>query len=197
MLSTMSDPARDLTNNSAEVEAAFRAAPPECVAEILDGELHVQPRPRYRHARATSRLSTHLSGFDQEDAGGPGGWIILFEPELHLGPGPDKVVPDLAGWRRARMPELPDVGATSLVPDWVCEVISESTEVLDRTKKRRIYSREGVGHLWFVSPERMMLEVFRLEADRWVLVDTFEGNALIRAEPFDAIELSLGRLWER
>ena len=197
MLHEMSEPARDLSKNPAEVEAAFLAAPPECVAEILDGELFVQPRPRYRHARATSRLGGDLAGFDREGSGGPGGWIILFEPELHLGPRPDKLVPDLAGWRRERMPQLPDVGATNLAPDWVCEVISEGTEVIDRTKKRRIYAREGVRHLWFVSPERMMLEIFRLEAGRWVLVDTFEGDAPVRAEPFDAIELPLGRLWER
>jgi Uma2 family endonuclease len=193
----MSQPPRDYSKNLPEVEAAFQAAPAECVAEILDGELFVQPRPRYRHARATSRLGGGLAGFDTEGAGGPGGWIILDEPELHLGPRPDKVVPDLAGWRRARMPELPDVGATDLAPDWVCEVISEGTEVIDRTRKRRIYAREGVGHLWFVSPERKLLEVFRLEAGRWVLLDTFEGDSLIRAEPFDAIELPLGRLWER
>jgi Uma2 family endonuclease len=197
MLRKVSEPACDYSQNPPEVEAAFQAAPPECVAEILDGELFVQPRPRVRHARAASRLGVRLGGFDQDDLGGPSGWIILDEPELHLGPRPDKVVPDLAGWRRARMPELPDTAAIELVPDWVCEVISEGTEVVDRTKKRRIYAREGVGHLWLISPERRMLEVFRLEASRWVLVDTSEGDALVRAEPFDAIELPLGRLWER
>ncbi len=193
----MSEAARDTRKNSVEVEAAYLAAPAECVPEILDGELSVHPRPRIRHARAASRLGVGLGGFDQDDLGGPSGWIILHEPELHLGPAPDKVAPDLAGWRRARMPELPDAAALELAPDWVCEVISERTEVLDRTKKRRIYAREGVGHLWFVSPEQRMLEVFRLENQHWVVVDTFEGDAIIRAEPFDAIELALGRLWER
>ena len=193
----MSEPARDLHKNSAEVETAFLAAPPECVAEIVDGELFVHPRPHLRHARAASRLGVRLGGFDQDDLGGPSGWIILFEPELHLGSRPDKIAPDLAGWRRERMPVLPDAAALDLAPDWVCEVLSERTEVLDRTKKRRIYAREQVGHLWLVSPDVRMLETFRLEAGRWVLLDTFEGEALIRAEPFDAIELPLGRLWER
>jgi Uma2 family endonuclease len=197
MLNWMSEPARDLRKNSAEVEAAYQAAPPECVAEILDGELNTQPRPRVRHTRAASRLGISLGGFDQDDLGGPSGWIILFEPELHVGPGPDKVVPDLAGWRRQRMPELPDTAAIDLAPDWVCEVISERTEVIDRTKKRRIYAREGVSHLWLVSPEQRLLEIFRLDGGRWVVVDTFEGDAVIRAEPFDAVELRLGRLWER
>jgi Uma2 family endonuclease len=193
----MSQPAHDYSKNLPEVEAAFQAAPAECVAEILDGELFVQPRPRARHSFAASTLGGRLVGFSQNDMGGPGGWIILDEPELHLGPRPDKVVPDLAGWRRKRMPELPDTAAIELAPDWVCEIISEGTEVIDRTKKRRINAREGVGHLWFVSPERRMLEVFRLESGRWVLLDTFEGDAPVRAEPFDAIELPLGRLWER
>ena len=197
MLGQVSEPPRDFSKNSPEVEAAFQAVPEECVAEILDGELFVGPRPRVRHARAASRLGGDLVAFDREGSGGPGGWIILDEPELHLGPRPDKVVPDLGGWRRESMPELPDTAAIELAADWVCEVISEGTEVVDRTKKRRIYAREGVGHLWLISPERRMLEVFRLDAGRWVLVDTFEGEAPVRAEPFDAIELALGRLWER
>jgi Uma2 family endonuclease len=197
MLTLMSEAARDLGKNSAEVEAAYQAAPADSIAEILDGELHVQPRPRVRHTRAASRLGVQLGGFDQDDLGGPSGWILLDEPELHLGPGPDKLAPDLAGWRRRRMPELPDTAAIELVPDWICEIISERTGVVDRTKKRRICAREGVGHLWLVSPEQRLLEIFRLDGGRWVVVDTFEGEGRVRAEPFDAIDLQLGRLWER
>lgn len=192
----MSLAAPDLYKNSTEVEAAFLAVPEECVAEILDGELHVQPRPGVRHARAASRLGGDLVGFDREGTGGPGGWIILFEPELHLGSRPDKVVPDLAGWRRKTMPELPDTAAIELAPDWVCEVLSDRTERVDRTKKRRIYAREGVGYLWLVSPDQRMLEVFRLQGEHWVLLETFEGDSVVRAEPFDAIQLPLGNLWE-
>ena len=193
----MVESARDLRRNPPEVEAAYQQAPPECVAEILDGQLHLQPRPRLRHARAGSRLSNLLGGFDQDDVGGPGGWIILIEPELHLGSGPEKIVPDLAGWRRERMPELPDEAAAELAPDWACEVLSPGTEAVDRTTKRRIYAREGVGYLWFVNPEQSTLEAFRLEGGRWVLVDTFEGDETVRVEPFNAVGLELGRLWAR
>lgn len=197
----MGDPARDQRSNPPEAEAAFQATPPDLVAEMIDGELHVHPRPRPRHARATSRIGAILGGFDlggfDSESGNLGGWLILDEPELHLGSRPDKLVPDLAGWRRERMPELPDTAAIDLAPDWVCEVLSEGTASMDRGKKRRIYAREAVGHLWFVDPEQQLLEVFRFQAGQWLLVDTFEANATIRAEPFDAIEIELGRLWER
>jgi Uma2 family endonuclease len=185
-----------MSMNAPDVEAAFQAAPSERVAEILDGDLHTSPRPHLRHARAASRLGGALDPFDR-DVGGPGGWVILDEPELHLSPRPDKIVPDLAGWRRARMPELPDDAAVRLAPDWVCEVLSEHTEAVDRGAKLRIYRREKVGHAWLVSPALRTLEVYRLQAGNWVLVETFEGNARIRAESFDAIELDLGTLWAR
>lgn len=181
--------------NAPEVEAAHRAVPPEMVAEIIEGELHVMPRPGARHARGASRLGRYLGPFDDDP--GPGGWILLDEPELHLGPGPDKLVPDLAGWRRERMPELPDVAAFSLVPDWICEVISPSTEVVDRVRKRRIYRREGVGHLWLLDPQVRTLEVYRLAEGRWLEIEVYEGDAKVRAEPFESVEIDLGLLWAR
>lgn len=186
--------------NPAEVEAAFQATPPEMVAEILDGELHALPRPARPHTRAASRLGRRLGPFD-DDPGDPGGWVILDEPELHLGPRPDKVVPDLAGWRRERM--LDAIGPEDApahydtAPDWVCEVISASTERVDRGKKMRIYRREGVSHVWLLNPTAQTLEVYRLEGERWVLLETYEGDEVIRAEPFEAIELPLGTLWAR
>lgn len=176
-----------------EVEVAFEAAPPEVVAEIVDGELSLIPRPGPRHARAASRLVQCLGEFDEEG----GGWVILKEPELHLGSRPDKVVPDVAGWRRERMPEIPDAAAITIAPDWVCEVLSDRTRRLDRGKKQRVYAREGVKHLWFVDPEAQIVEVLRLEGHRWLLVDTFEADAAVRAEPFEAAELPLGALWAR
>ena len=186
--------------NRPEVESAFEAAPPEAVAEILDGELHVFPRPARPHTRAASRLGRYLGPFD-DDPGEPGGWVILDEPELHLGQRPDKLVPDLAGWRRDRMPDaLGDEASPAhydVAPDWVCEVISPRTERVDRGKKTRIYAREGVAHLWLLTPLSQTLEVYRLNDHRWTLVETFEGNAVVRAEPFDAIELSLANLWAR
>jgi Uma2 family endonuclease len=163
------------------------------VAEILDGELHVSPRPGSRHALAASRLGSELGGPFDRGRGGPGGWWILDEPELHFGE--EVLVPDLAGWRRERLPEFPDTAAFTLAPDWVCEVASPSTERLDRAKKMPAYAREGVPHFWLVNPLARTLEVYRLAEGRWVLLGTHEGDARVRAEPFDAVELELGGLW--
>lgn len=171
------------------------ALPPNVVGEILGGELHVHPRPASPHARASSRLGSVLGPpFDIGD-NGPGGWVILFEPELHLGE--DVVVPDLAGWRRSRMPEVPDTVGFTLAPDWVCEVLSPSTARVDRTKKLEIYAREGVAHVWFVEPRLLTLEILRLEAGRWMIVGVHAENARLRAEPFEAIELDLSLLFAR
>jgi Uma2 family endonuclease len=193
----MTDAAHPLDRVSAEVWAAFEATPEHLVAEILDGELHTMPRPRALHGLASSGLGAELGPPFHRGRGGPGGWVILDEPELHLGGRPDVLVPDLAGWRRERMPEVPDVAAFELTPDWVCEVISESTEKVDRTRKMRIFRREAVGHVWLLSPSLQTLEVYRYEGGRYLLLETYEGGAPVRAEPFDAIELELAALWAR
>ncbi len=181
--------------NALEVEAAYEAASELEVAEILDGELHLFPRPRAVHMRASSRLGRVLGPYD--DDSGPSGWILLDEPELHLGPRPDKMSPDLAGWRRERMPQMPDVAAFTLPPDWVCEILSESTEAIDRGKKMRIYRREGVKHYWLINPTSQTLELYRLTDGQWVLVETYEGDMRVRVEPFEAVELNLSALWAR
>ncbi|MCC6750180.1 MAG: Uma2 family endonuclease [Deltaproteobacteria bacterium] len=175
--------------------ADLEALPEHVVGEIIDGELVVSPRPAARHAQASSVLGSDLGTPFHRGRGGPGGWILLDEPELHFLA--DVLVPDLAGWRRERLPEVPDVAAFTLAPDWVCEVISPSTEGIDRTGKMRIYAREGVGHLWFVNPKPETLEVYRREAAGWLLVATNQGDVTVRAEPFDAIELELAGLWGR
>ena len=167
--------------------------PSHRVAEIVDGDLHVSPRPASRHALASSSLGAGLGPPFHQGRGGPGGSWILDEPELHLGT--DVLVPDLAGWRRERMPEFPDVPAFTLSPDWVCEVVSPSTESLDRSKKMAAYGRERVAHLWLVNPLARTLEVYRLADDRWLLLATHVGAARVRAEPFDAVELELAALW--
>jgi Uma2 family endonuclease len=167
--------------------------PDNKVAEIVAGDLHVSPRPASRHALASSLLGSGLVESFHRGRGGPGGWWILDEPELHLGP--DVLVPDLGGWRRERMPEFPDAPAFTLSPDWVCEIVSPSTESLDRAKKMPVYAREGVAHLWLVNPSARTLEVYRLAEGRWLLLATHEGTAHVRAEPFDAVELALGPLW--
>jgi Uma2 family endonuclease len=169
------------------------AVPENFVAEILEGELYAFPRPAMPHAHAASVLGGELSGPFHRGRNGPGGWLILDEPELHFGG--DVLVPDLAGWRRGRLPTLPPVSHLTLAPDWLCEVLSPATENVDRVKKLKIYAREGVGHVWLVNPLLETLEVLRLEGQRWSLLATHEGKALVRAEPFDAIELELGALW--
>jgi Putative restriction endonuclease len=169
------------------------AVPEHRVAEIVAGDLHVSPRPASRHALASSRLGSGLGPpFDRGD-GGPGGWWILDEPELHLDE--DVLVPDLAGWRRERMPDFPDAPAFTVVPDWVCEVASPSTERLDRAKKMPAYARVGVANVWIINPDARTLEVYRLVDGRWLLLATYEGESAVRAEPFDAVELELAPLW--
>ena len=169
------------------------AVPDHEVAEILDGELIVTPRPTLQHASASSSLGGHIWGPFQGGRGGPGGWWILDEPELHLAD--DILVPDLAGWRRERVPVLPETAFMTLAPDWVCEVISPSTERIDRSRKMRIDAREGVVHLWLLDPLVRTLEVLRLEGGRWVLIATHTDADVVRAEPFEAIEIELTSLW--
>jgi len=168
--------------------------PDHLVAEILDGELYTSPRPAPRHASASSGLGGILHGPFHGGRGGPGGWRILDEPELHLGP--DILVPDLAGWRRERLPALPEEAYFSVAPDWICEVISPSTAQIDRAKKLRIYAREQVRHAWLIDPLARTLEVLRLENDRWSIVTTARESETVRAEPFEAIELELSLLWD-
>lgn len=171
-------------------------APPNKVAELLAGELHLSPRPASRHGRASSRLGAALDPFDDGlGPDDPGGWVILDEPELHLGP--DVLVPDLAGWRRERMPELPDTPAFTLAPDWVCEVASPSTQRTDRLLKMPIYLRAGVPWLWIVDPLTELVEVYEGDGARWVVAATAVGAGAVRLPPFDALELDPGRWFAR
>jgi len=171
--------------------------PDTMVAEILDGELIATPRPASPHARAATVMGSDLLGqFDRppgDPAGGPGGWWMLFEPELHLGD--DVVVPDLAAWRRDHLPVLPDVAAFTQAPDWVCEVVSPTTVTIDRARKMRIYARERIAHLWLLDPLQRTLEVFRLEDDHWLVAAVHAGTDAVRAEPFAAVALQLARWW--
>lgn len=163
------------------------------VGEILDGELYASPRPRLRHSQATGWLDRRIGPPFHEGSGGPGGWWILIEPELRLGE--DYVVPDLAGWRRERLPAIPDAARLELAPDWVCEILSPSTERIDRGLKLRIYARERVAHLWLLNPDTRTLEVLRLHGGDWLVVGVHTGENPVRAEPFEAIEIDLATLW--
>jgi len=169
--------------------------PDPLVAELIEGDLYTSPRPAVAHARVASALLQDLHGFDQP--GGirstPGGWWILVEPELHFAA--DVLVPDLAGWRRERLPELPDTPALTLPPDWICEVVSPSSGALDRGRKMPVYAREQVAHLWLVDPRTRTLEVYRLEDGHWVVASTHGGEEAIRAEPFEAVALDPRRWW--
>jgi Uma2 family endonuclease len=184
----MGRPAR----RSASYEDLLRL-PDNVVGEILGGELHASPRPSVRHALAASSLTGELLGPFQRGRGGPGGWWILAEPEIHLGH--DVLVPDLGGWRRERLPTLPDDAALTMAPDWVCEVISPSTSRIDRVKKLPIYSRESVAHAWIVDPSLRTLEVFRREGSDWLLILTASDDDVVRAAPFEAVEIDLLALW--
>jgi Uma2 family endonuclease len=170
------------------------AVPENLIGEILDGELFTQARPGSPHARAASRLGIDLGAPFDRGRGGPGGWILLDEPELHMHG--DVLVPDLAGWRRERMPEMPRAAAFELAPDWVCEILSPGTAAIDRTAKMPIYAREQVGHIWLVDPSERILEAYRREQGQWLLLGAWRNDARVRAAPFEVYELELGALWE-
>ena len=168
-------------------------APAHLVAEIVNGTLYTHPRPAMPHTLASSALGGDLLNPFQFGRGGPGGWWILDEPELHLGE--EILVPDLAGWRQERMPEYPETAYVTLAPDWVCEVLSASTRRLDLHEKRPTYAREGVGYLWLVDPTDRALEAFELHDGQWVLIATAKDDEPVSIRPFDAITFSLGDLW--
>jgi Uma2 family endonuclease len=168
--------------------------PEHLVAEIIDGELVTSPRPTARHAQASSAIGADLhNAFGRSNRGGPGGWIILDEPELHIVG--QILVPDVAGWRRERMPSVPDVPFFELAPDWICEVLSPATAATDRTRKMDHDARARVKHVWFLDPAVRTLEVFRLDGEGWRLAMTAAGLGPVRAEPFEAIEIDLEGVW--
>jgi Uma2 family endonuclease len=167
--------------------------PDHLIAQIIHGQLITLPRPAPRHARASSIMGGKLVPTYDEGNGGPGGWWILFEPELHLGR--DILVPDLAGWRRERMPGLPETAFFEMPPDWVCEVLSPSTARMDRVDKLPIYAAHGVGHAWLVDPDIQTLEVFSLLEGHWWLECAFKSDDAVCAPPFDALRFGLASLW--
>jgi Uma2 family endonuclease len=173
--------------------ADLEALPEDVIGQIVGGELYASPRPAAPHQLTVSSMGMDLGGPFHKGRGGPGGWWILHEAELHLGG--DVVVPDLAGWRRERMPSVPLTPAIELPPDWLCEVISPSTAVLDRGPKLRLYARVGVRHVWFVDPLAQSLEILRLTDGLWTLVAVHGRMDKVHAEPFEAVELDLAGWW--
>jgi Uma2 family endonuclease len=169
------------------------ALPPHRVGEIVNGTLYSHPRPASKHALSSSMLGVNLGSRFHQGNDGPGGWWILFEPELHLGD--DILVPDLAGWRRERMPIYPDAAWFDLAPDWVCEVLSPSTARLDRVQKMPIYADEGIPHLWLIDPVLRTLEAYENQHGRWTLIASHADQEQVRVVPFDAVAFDLGGLW--
>jgi Uma2 family endonuclease len=171
-------------------------APPHKLAEIIEGELVLSPRPEGPHSAAASALGEELGPPFKRGRGGPGGWIILDEPELHLGP--NVLVPDLAGWRRETMGSVANQPYFTIRPDWVCEVLSPSTEQYDRAAKIALYAAAGVTDAWLVNPLLRTLEALRLSSEhprQWHSLGVYRDDARVRAEPFEALELELDVLW--
>lgn len=166
--------------------------PENAVAELIEGELFTAPRPIGSHTRFASAIGMDIGNPYDRGRGGPGGWWILDEPELHLGS--NVLVPELAGWRRERMPELPKNHMFRVPPDWICEVTSPSSGRIDRLKKMPIYVRAGVAYIWIVDLDQQTVEVFRRESNGWLLIATHGENDVVRIEPFDAAEIDLGSI---
>jgi Uma2 family endonuclease len=173
--------------------ADLEAVPPHLVAEIIDGELMTHPRPSPRHSSAASSLGAELTGPFQKGRMGPGGWVFFVEPEIHFGA--HLLVPDIAGWKREKLSAYPETNYFTVSPDWVCEILSASTEKCDRTVKSRIYAEMQVGYLWLTDPRLQILEAFELDEGRWAKVGAWNSDDDVRAPPFDAVAFSLADLW--
>lgn len=171
--------------------ADIEALPPNLVGEIAFGVLHAHPRPRARHGIAAGEVFSELR--NSYGRGGSGVWIFIPEPELHLGE--HVLVPDVAGWRRERLLPIPETAGIPTAPDWVCEVLSPSTQRFDRTDKLAIYAAFGVPHCWYVDPLARTLEVFELTGGKWLLAATFKEADAVSAPPFEAHAFALDVLW--
>ncbi|PWG62940.1 Uma2 family endonuclease [Spiribacter halobius] len=179
-----------------DLYAAIAALPEGVTGEIIDGQLHTQPRPAGRHILAGSNLGAELLPAYGKGRGGPGGWWILIEPEVHFVRNAEVLVPDLAGWRRERMPELPEDQRFEVVPDWVCEILSPATASRDREVKMPVYARYGVRYAWIVDPRERTLEAYDRRDDALELVAAYQEADEVCAAPFEAAVFRVGALWE-
>ncbi|MBL8258224.1 MAG: Uma2 family endonuclease [Candidatus Competibacteraceae bacterium] len=187
--------ARNHSKSSVDLYAQLEALPDHLTGEIIGGRLYAQPRPTTLHALAGAGLSVDIGGPYHRGRGGPGGWWILLEPEVHFIRDTEVLVPDLAGWRRRRMPRLPRDHRIEVVPDWVCEILSPSTARIDRVVKMPLYARYGVPYLWLVDPLAHILEAFALRDGRWTVIGSFQDQDVVTVEPFAEIALELVGLW--
>lgn len=168
--------------------------PEHATGQIIAGELIVTPRPSREHARVESALCAELTMPFDFGRGGPGGWLILVEPEIRLGD--DFLVPDLAGWHKERFPVAEEHNWISATPDWICEILSPRSVRLDRITKMSLYRDHAVPHVWLIDPAAKTLEIFGLGPARaWVTLGLYAGEQAVRAEPFQDVEIGLGHLW--
>ncbi|WP_089726499.1 Uma2 family endonuclease [Candidatus Thiosymbion oneisti] len=174
---------------------ALEALPEGVVGEILNGQLHTQPRPAIPHAHVAARFDRSIGRSYGDGIDGPGGWWIFPEPEVHFVRDVEVAVPDLAGWHRERMPILPTGHRVEVVPDWVCEILSPSTKRKDRKDKMPLYARYGVQYAWLTDPVERTLEVYRLNGNTWIEVGRFAGADQVRVPPFEAVSIDLEGLW--
>ena len=170
-------------------------APEDRRLELIDGELVQKTSPSLAHGLAQGQLREELGPFARRpgDPRGPGGWWLATEVDILLGA--DVFRPDLVGWRRERMPTLPEGRPVTLRPDWIAEVVSESNRGVDLVKKLRKYQRAGVPHYWLVDPSSKSLTVLRCSADGYAVVLVAEAGERVRAEPFEALELDVGAMF--
>jgi hypothetical protein len=189
------------------IYADIEALPANMVGEIIFGVLHAHPRPAPRHAVAANAVGSEVSSpFQFGRGGGPGGWIFMVEPELHLGP--HVIVPDLAGWKRDRLTPFPETAYIETPPDWLCEVLSPSTQAIDRTDKLTVYGEFGVKHCWYVDPIARTLEVLALttalapapepstkSTAKWRIEATFKDGDAVSAPPFEVYTFGLDGVW--
>jgi Uma2 family endonuclease len=169
--------------------------PEGLIGEIFNGQLRTHPRPGWPHILASSRLGADLEGAYGRGRGGPGGWWILDEPEIHFELDTVVTVPDIAGWRRERLIDPPAGHKIELAPDWVCEIFSPSTKSIDREEKMPLYAARGVPYLWLVDPKAHTLEAYELKGGKWVLLQLFRDDDPVSARPFDSITIRLNELW--
>ena len=170
-------------------------APENKIAELIDGELILSPWPTLAHSHCLVALSAQIGSAFWLGRSGPGAWLILNKPELHFDQRETVLVPDITGWRRERMIELPTGAGVELAPDWACEILSPATAQLDRYTKLPLYAAQGVPWLWLIDVEGRTLEIHRREPEGYLFLGVFTGALKVRAPPFDTIELDLSLLW--
>ncbi len=163
------------------------------VGELIKGALYAQPRPRLKHAATQALIFGEIVGPFKKGIGGPGGWLFFSEPELHFEE--DVLVPDVAGWRVERLPDVANDAFATIAPDWVCEILSPSTAQIDRALKAEIYAKQGVAWMWLLDPSAKTLEAYRNQAGKWLQLVVLKENDEVKVEPFDAAPFKLDLLW--